>query len=109
MNRHASLPPEINPRGGVARYRVSLYGEDMNTEKFEEMIRPALEAYADETDRHWLTSGQAGPDCTCKCGWAPKAGVKRPRVSLGMHLKAADRAADTAYAERSAEIIKATR
>lgn len=76
---------------------------------FEESLQPALDAYAAEMGRHYMTSYESEDGCACKCGWTPPAGVRRPRVSLGMHIKAAAKAADAAYDARVKELIRGRR
>lgn len=78
---------------------------DRHVPTVEDLIRPALDAYSAEISRHNPTS-YSSPDCSCTCGWTPPATVKRPRISLGMHIKAAHHAADAAYAAHTAELLR---
>lgn len=76
------------------------------------LLAPALAADRAERDRHSLTgySNPPGtPKGTCKCGWTAPAGTRSPARSLGLHIAAAEKAADKRFDAAVAEALAADR
>lgn len=77
-------------------------------ERTVERVQPALDEYSEARGRHFLTSYESD-DGSCRCGWTPPATSRRPRASLGLHLRAAQRKADAEFDARVKELLRRPR
>lgn len=77
----------------------------------EELIAPALEAYAAALREHGhnYTAQIANLDvdvpAACLCGWAPTRPGRSPRRAVGLHIAAAARRASRAFDATAAQLI----